>query len=71
MDRRSGCRRFGNNRDVRSALLAVRIGFIVASKEAGAADSDIAATTRHKSLQVIKRREDRFLRIANAQRSRV
>jgi len=32
-----------------------RVGLIVASKEVGAADSDIAATTRHKSLQMIKR----------------
>jgi hypothetical protein len=32
-----------------------RVGFVVAAKEAGAADSDIAATTRHKSLQMIKR----------------
>src|SRR5262245_28438978 len=32
-----------------------RVGFVVASKEAGAADSDIAATTRHRSLQMIKR----------------
>jgi len=32
-----------------------RVGLIVASKEVGAADSDIAATTRHKSLQMIER----------------
>jgi len=32
-----------------------RVGFVVAAKEAGAADSDIAATTRHKSLHMIKR----------------
>jgi hypothetical protein len=32
-----------------------RVGLIVASKDVGAADSDIAATTRHKSLQMIKR----------------
>ena len=32
-----------------------RVGFVVAAKEAGAADSDVAATTRHKSLQMIKR----------------
>jgi hypothetical protein len=32
-----------------------RVGFVVAAKEAGAADTDIAATTRHKSLQMIKR----------------
>lgn len=32
-----------------------RVGFVVAAKEAGAADSDIAATTRHRSLQMIKR----------------
>jgi hypothetical protein len=32
-----------------------RVGFVVASKEAGAADTDIAATTRHKSLSMIKR----------------
>ena len=32
-----------------------RVGLIVASKEVGAADSDIAAMTRHKSLQMIKR----------------
>jgi integrase len=32
-----------------------RVGFVVAAKEAGAADSDIAATTRHKSLAMIKR----------------
>jgi len=32
-----------------------RVGFVVAAKESGAADTDIAATTRHKSLQMIKR----------------
>jgi hypothetical protein len=32
-----------------------RVGLVVAAKEAGAADSDIASTTRHKSLQMIKR----------------
>jgi integrase len=32
-----------------------RVGFVVAAKEAGAADTDIAATTRHRSLQMIKR----------------
>jgi site-specific recombinase XerC len=32
-----------------------RVGFVVAAKEAGAADTDIAATTRHKSLAMIKR----------------
>jgi site-specific recombinase XerC len=32
-----------------------RVGFVVAAKEAGAADTDIAATTRHKSLSMIKR----------------
>jgi integrase len=32
-----------------------RVGFVVAAKEAGAADTAIAATTRHKSLQMIKR----------------
>ena len=32
-----------------------RVGFVVAAKEAGAADSDIAATTRHASLHMIKR----------------
>jgi len=32
-----------------------RVGFVVAAKEAGAADTHIAATTRHKSLQMIKR----------------
>jgi hypothetical protein len=32
-----------------------RVGFVVAAKEAGGADSDIAATTRHKRLQMIKR----------------
>jgi integrase len=32
-----------------------RVGFVVAAKEAGAADSDIASTTRHRSLQMIKR----------------
>jgi hypothetical protein len=32
-----------------------RVGFVVAAKKAGAADSDIASTTRHKSLQMIKR----------------
>jgi site-specific recombinase XerC len=32
-----------------------RVGFVVAAKEAGAADSDIAATTRHASLRMIKR----------------
>src|SRR5262245_25626577 len=32
-----------------------RVGFVVAAKEAGAADSDIAATTWHKSLEMIKR----------------
>jgi integrase len=32
-----------------------RVGFVVAAKETGAADSDIAATTRHASLQMIKR----------------
>jgi hypothetical protein len=31
------------------------VGFVVAAKEAGAADTAIAATTRHKSLQMIKR----------------
>jgi hypothetical protein len=31
-----------------------RVGFVVAAKEAGAADTAIAATTRHKSLQMIK-----------------
>jgi hypothetical protein len=32
-----------------------RVGFVVASKEAGASDSDIASTTRHKSIEMIKR----------------
>jgi hypothetical protein len=32
-----------------------RVGFVVAAKEAGAADTDIAATTRHRSMQMIKR----------------
>ena len=32
-----------------------RVGFVVAAKEAGAADTDIAATTRHRSLAMIKR----------------
>jgi hypothetical protein len=32
-----------------------RVGFVIAAKEAGAADTAIAATTRHKSLQMIKR----------------
>jgi site-specific recombinase XerC len=32
-----------------------RVGFVVAAKEAGAADSDIASTTRHRTLQMIKR----------------
>jgi len=32
-----------------------RVGFVVAAKEAGAVDSDIASTTRHRSLQMIKR----------------
>jgi integrase len=32
-----------------------RVGFVVAAKEAGAADTAIAATTRHTSLQMIKR----------------
>jgi site-specific recombinase XerC len=32
-----------------------RVGFIVAAKEAGAADSDVAATSRHKSLEMIRR----------------
>jgi integrase len=32
-----------------------RVGFVVAAKEASAADTAIAATTRHKSLQMIKR----------------
>jgi hypothetical protein len=32
-----------------------RVGFVVAAKEAVAADNDIAATTRHKSLHMIKR----------------
>jgi hypothetical protein len=32
-----------------------RVGFVVAAKEVGAADTDIAATTRHRSLQMIKR----------------
>jgi len=32
-----------------------RVGFVVSAKEAGAADTDIAATTRHKSLAMIKR----------------
>jgi len=32
-----------------------RVGFVVAAKEGGAGDSDIASTTRHKSLQMIKR----------------
>jgi len=32
-----------------------RVGFVVAAKEGGAGDSDIASTTRHKSLQMIMR----------------
>jgi hypothetical protein len=32
-----------------------RVGFVVASKEAGASDSDVAATTRHRSLEMIRR----------------
>jgi hypothetical protein len=32
-----------------------RVGFVVASKEAGANDSDVAATTRHRSLEMIRR----------------
>ena len=32
-----------------------RVGFVVAAKEAGAADTAIAATTRHQSLPMIKR----------------
>jgi integrase len=32
-----------------------RVGFVVAAKEAGAADTDIAETSRHKSLTMIKR----------------
>jgi hypothetical protein len=32
-----------------------RVGFVVAAKQAGAADTAIAATRRHKSLQMIKR----------------
>jgi integrase len=32
-----------------------RVGFVVASKEAGASDTDMAATTRHRSLEMIRR----------------
>jgi integrase len=32
-----------------------RVGFVVACKEAGASDSDVAATTRHRSLEMIRR----------------
>jgi len=32
-----------------------RVGFVTAAKNAGAADTDIAATTRHKSLEMIRR----------------
>ena len=32
-----------------------RVGFVVASKEAGASDTDVAATTRHRSLEMIRR----------------
>ena len=32
-----------------------RVGLVVAAKEAGAADTDIAATSRHRSLEMIRR----------------
>jgi site-specific recombinase XerC len=32
-----------------------RVGFVVASKEAGASDTDVASTTRHRSLEMIRR----------------
>jgi hypothetical protein len=39
----------------RSSGQSGRVGFVVAAKEAGAVDTAIAATTRHKSLAMIKR----------------
>jgi hypothetical protein len=32
-----------------------RVGLIVSAKEAGAGDSDVAALTRHRSLEMIRR----------------
>jgi hypothetical protein len=32
-----------------------RVGFVTAAKKAGASDTDIAVTTRHKSLEMIRR----------------
>jgi len=51
---RSRSARRGNGRRSITAERLAGVGF-VAAKEAGAADTAIAATTRHKSLQMIKR----------------
>jgi hypothetical protein len=55
------CRTTGADRATTARLAARysghsgRVGFVVASKEAGANDTDVAATTRHRSLEMIRR----------------